>query len=291
VPIIANGIRAYLIVMMGHLSGMTAAVGADHLVYGWVFFGLVMLILFWIGSFWREDDQVETTPENAPAPVMARAAPLKATATVAIASVVVAVLWPVYVMHLDRDIGGTAGRSIDVPGIPEKWDASTTKVAEWVPEYTGTPARFQQTYRNGSRVVGIYLAAYRNQRPGSQLITSANTMVANSDRDWENVDEQTRSVDLGSQQLTVRQNRLHSQAKKLLIWRWYRLDTDDTTSPHIAKILLAKNKLLGRGDDGAEIVVTAQYEDKPDEAVPVLTEFLNDMLPAMRKGLIDAPAL
>jgi len=37
VPIIANGLRAYMIVMIGHLSGMTLAVGVDHLIYGWVF--------------------------------------------------------------------------------------------------------------------------------------------------------------------------------------------------------------------------------------------------------------
>jgi exosortase A len=290
VPIIANGIRAYLVVMMGHLSGMTVAVGADHLVYGWAFFGLVMLILFWIGSFWREDHPVKATPESVAAPVITKSAPLKATATVAIATVAVAALWPAYVMHLDRQIGNIAGNKIDVPGIPGKWDASTSRFTDWTPEYMGTPARFQQTYRSRSRAVGIYLAEYRNQRPGSQLITSANMLVADKDHDWKNVDEQIRSVDLGSQQLAVRENQLHSLAKKLLVWRWYRVATEETTSPQIAKIILAKNKLLGRGDSGAEIVVTTQYEDKSEEAVPVLREFLNDMLPAIRKGLIDAPA-
>jgi exosortase A len=55
VPIVANWLRAYMIVMIGHLSSMKLAVGVDHLIYGWLFFGLVMLILFWVGSFWRED--------------------------------------------------------------------------------------------------------------------------------------------------------------------------------------------------------------------------------------------
>ena len=54
VPVLANGARAYMIVMIGHLSNMQLAVGIDHYIYGWVFFGLVMLLLFWIGSFWRE---------------------------------------------------------------------------------------------------------------------------------------------------------------------------------------------------------------------------------------------
>ena len=46
-----------MIVMTGHLSDMQLAVGVDHLIYGWIFFGFVMLLLFWIGSFWREDDK------------------------------------------------------------------------------------------------------------------------------------------------------------------------------------------------------------------------------------------
>src|SRR5450830_1069168 len=54
VPIVANGVRAYLIVMLGHLSNMRLAVGIDHLVYGWLFFGLVALLLFWFAARWRE---------------------------------------------------------------------------------------------------------------------------------------------------------------------------------------------------------------------------------------------
>ena len=56
VPIVANWMRAYMIVMLGHLSGNRLAVGADHLIYGWVFFGVVMVLLFWIGARWREDE-------------------------------------------------------------------------------------------------------------------------------------------------------------------------------------------------------------------------------------------
>ncbi len=48
---LANTLRAYIIVMLGHFSDMKVATGADHLIYGWVFFGLVMFLLFWIGGF------------------------------------------------------------------------------------------------------------------------------------------------------------------------------------------------------------------------------------------------
>ena len=63
VPIIANWLRAYMIVMIGHLSGNKLAVGVDHLIYGWVFFGFVMLLMFVIGARWSE-----VVPKNAPPP-------------------------------------------------------------------------------------------------------------------------------------------------------------------------------------------------------------------------------
>ena len=68
VPIIANGMRAYMIVMIGHLSGMKLATGVDRLIYGWLFFGLRMFIMFWIGRYWREDELPAPLPAAAPAP-------------------------------------------------------------------------------------------------------------------------------------------------------------------------------------------------------------------------------
>lgn len=57
VPIIANGIRAFGIMVIGYATDMQHAVGADHLVYGWFFFLFVLIILFFIGSF-GNDPQV-----------------------------------------------------------------------------------------------------------------------------------------------------------------------------------------------------------------------------------------
>ncbi|MBS0404567.1 MAG: exosortase A, partial [Proteobacteria bacterium] len=37
VPLVANWVRAYLIVLLGHVSGNTIATGVDHLIYGWLF--------------------------------------------------------------------------------------------------------------------------------------------------------------------------------------------------------------------------------------------------------------
>lgn len=49
VPVIANGLRAFGIILTAHLTDNEYAVGVDHLIYGWIFFGIVMFLLFLLG--------------------------------------------------------------------------------------------------------------------------------------------------------------------------------------------------------------------------------------------------
>jgi exosortase A len=55
VPIVANGLRGFGLVMLGHYSGSAAAVDADHVLYGWVFFSIVLLLLILAGLPFRQD--------------------------------------------------------------------------------------------------------------------------------------------------------------------------------------------------------------------------------------------
>lgn len=58
VPVIANGFRAFGIIIIGYLSDMEHATGADHLVYGWFFFAFVLILLFFIGSIGAENTKL-----------------------------------------------------------------------------------------------------------------------------------------------------------------------------------------------------------------------------------------
>jgi len=64
VPIIANGLRAFLMILIGYLSDMQAAVGFDHLVYGWLFFAIVMVLLFVIGHYMSDEQAVSNAESN-----------------------------------------------------------------------------------------------------------------------------------------------------------------------------------------------------------------------------------
>jgi exosortase A len=58
VPVIANGFRALGIITLGHLLGSAQAVEADHILYGWIFFSIVILILIALGLPFRQDQPV-----------------------------------------------------------------------------------------------------------------------------------------------------------------------------------------------------------------------------------------
>ena len=56
VPIIANGLRGLGIVYLGYLLGSAQAAAADHIIYGWIFFSVVILVLIALGLPFRQDE-------------------------------------------------------------------------------------------------------------------------------------------------------------------------------------------------------------------------------------------
>jgi hypothetical protein len=66
VPILANGVRAFATIYIAQFVGAERASGFDHIVYGWVFFALVvgaMLAGAW-RWFEREPGDFGWTPET-----------------------------------------------------------------------------------------------------------------------------------------------------------------------------------------------------------------------------------
>jgi exosortase A len=71
VPIVANGLRALGIVVLGSVLGSAEAAAADHIIYGWVFFSIVMLLLILVGLPFREDHRPEAPPPAPARPIRA----------------------------------------------------------------------------------------------------------------------------------------------------------------------------------------------------------------------------
>ena len=283
VPIVANGVRAYLIVMTGHLSDMQLAVGVDHLVYGWIFFGLVMLLLFWIGSFWREDhlDETVSVENSSSASLESSSVPIKSTLGMAGLVVAVAMIWPVYLNYLNNKSDVRPISEISVADLSGKWSTASASLTDWIPGYIGSPRQFIGHFYHENKHVGLYITYYRNQDQDNKLVSSSNVLVSDRDSRWRNMDGSKRNISLGDAPFTVHQNQLHASKERLLIWRWFWLIGYETADPYVAKMIQALNRVWGNGDDGAEIIIAAGYEHDPEEAAAVLREFMADMKPVI----------
>ncbi len=197
VPIFANGIRAILIVLLGHFSDMQLATGADHLVYGWFFFGVVMFLLFWIGSFWRdsidETDQVGTSavdssPDNLNKPEMSPHSASKQAAkhpvsyrqfiVCTLLFALVLSIWPVWHGHIYRfeSVNVKAGISQSVNSLT----LCEQCVIEYEPQFKNADLTLNRKVLWGqNRVqVGIYATTYYSWKGDGELISSVNRTIA-----------------------------------------------------------------------------------------------------------------
>jgi exosortase A len=290
VPVLANWFRAYMIVMIGHLSDGKLAHGVDHLIYGWVFFGLVMFLLFWIGSSWR--DPVAGEGGDSGTVTSARGVSVSAVHRMAAAAGVLAIAaaWPLYAAYLDRP-SGTAGKLIlPTPVSAGGWSLAAEPLTDWRPHYDGAAASVFQVYRKGDRVVAVHLGFYRDQHKGAELLTTTNFMVMQKHPVWANVGESRRKEDLGDGPTDIRQTLLRSAGQRLLIWDWFHLSGRDVVSLYVGKLLLARDRLLGRGDDAAAIILATPYEGRREDAEETLRQFVREMLPSIEVALKQAGA-
>ena len=295
VPIVANWVRAYLIVMLGHLSNNKLAAGVDHLVYGWVFFGVVMFVMFMLGARW-----VEPPPATGPASAstaarasFAAVSPAWLWSMVGLAALVVAV--PPWAARAADTADVDAGVSTLVLPPPRNgWRVAAPAGRAFKPSFQQATSILEQSYARDGRSVGLYLAYYRHQDHDRKLVSSNNVLVPSQDAAWVPIASGQREVTLDGRAVGVRTLRLRpasalnaSDAEPVRVaWQLYWVGGRFTASDARAKLLLALGKLTGRGDDGAVIVVHA--DDDQGQAQARLEAFLADNMPAIVSQLLRA---
>lgn len=285
VPIVANWLRAYIIVMLGHLSGNKIAAGVDHLIYGWVFFGFVMLLLFWVGARWREDDEpVRDDARAGSSSIAMPGARLSSIVAAALVTLLVVAAGPVWAAYLDHRADADS-RIVKVPPPQDAggWQRQEQQATEWRPLYQGARASLFETYARDGQTIVLYLAAYRNQKQGSELINSQNMMIRQKHPVWSNVGEARRVEAIGASNQPIRRTLLRSPGQRLVLWDWFVVGGEDVVNPYMGKLLQARDQILGRGDDGVAIIVAAPYEETPERAEQALRDFIASM-----RGSIDA---
>lgn len=274
VPIFANGVRAYVIIMLAHYTQNRIAVGIDHLIYGWFFFSVVMGLLFFIGSHWREDEDETPAPAAISTPSMLPTTPARVPLAVVLAAVLALcppALSSTWLVDTPVKVG-----MLEAPPVAYPWTLSAAEPVH--PRFVGAAAEVSQSYTAGARPVHLYVAYYATERQGEELISDQNNLTRGSS--WTLIDARTVEVRLNGAPLEVRQHTLRSRRGQTRVaWIWYSVSGQHTLSPIVAKWLRVKNWLLRRPYVGAAFVLsvdqgatsTAQLQDFLDHC-PTLAE-------------------
>lgn len=283
VPIVANWLRAYGIVMIGHTSGMELATGVDHLVYGWLFFGIIMFIMFWIGSYWREDEQPAPAAAAQEVPTLAAAhGPAKSLVPIAVAVVAVSAAWPAFAAYNDSANHNPRPVVLAEPavGLP-----AASGFPAWRVHYMEPDTRLERSYRaqDGSPVL-LQMLYYRNQSKQKGLISSVNRLVGEKDA-YHEISSALRTETLGGRSLPLRETVLRGPDGPLLVWHSMWVDGRYLSSNVVGKLRQAQGKLWFRGDDGALVVLAVPAVDGQDAARATLRAFTAQHFAALDAAL------
>jgi len=292
VPVVANWMRAYLIVLLGHLSGNKLATGVDHLIYGWLFFGIVIMLMFVVGARWAEHPQALPAAASSPS-----AAPPSVNATrLWSITLCLAVLLAAPQLALWALARGDATGPVQLAApnaLAAAWQ-SAPAAARFKPAFDNPSAEINQSYASQGKTVGLYLGYYHRQDYQHKLVSSSNTLVTSKDANWAQVASGTHTANVGDQPVKVRTAQLRSAAlldqgntMRLAVWQVYWINGTLTSNDYLAKVYNALYRLAGRGDDAAVIIVYTG-QDSAGNSGAVLENFLSTNYAAIDQLLRNA---
>ncbi len=279
VPILANWVRAYFIVLLGYLSGNKIAVGVDHILYGWVFFGIVIFLMFWIGSRWHEAPEDERARA-----VVKQSAGLGRTRWLGALPVLLAVaIFPPVFKVLDAPVPAFPV-TLAPPAPASGWQVAEQQSLEYRPVYVGARAEATQFYTaaGDADMVGVYAAWYFAQRDGSEMIGWGNGPAPGT-RAGVSLVRTARTLAVHDQ--AVRENLISTPHGRVLTWHWYRMNGRTLVGDVEAKLRLAVDRLLGQSDESAVVVLFTAVGSDEDAARARLETFLGSHGAAVEQAL------
>lgn len=284
-PLLANWVRAYLIVMLGHLSSNELATGADHLVYGWVFFGLIMMLMFWLGSRFAdplpEADQLGRPGNDTSAKSAYRGlAPLLAGLLM-----VTAGLWSTGLR--EASTLGAEHLSLGSPPVGFEPDDAENPGLGTVPG-ADAELRWRADGPAGSSV-HVYVGYVAYQRQEARAVASTSVVVSSQDKRWQVLGAQLiDEAGMQQEQLSLR-GREPSVEGEWRVRRFYWVDGWFGINRIEAKLRGLWQLASGRGDAAAMVVLAVRGAPDPDQELSQQWQRLRDPLNGRLRDLGSTP--
>lgn len=271
VPILANGARAWGTIYAAQFVGVQKAAGFDHIVYGWIFFALVLAAV--IAGGWRFFDRPLDVPmidaaRIGASPFLSRMATATIAATGALlglAALVGAVLcWAVMAERLAAPLPA----AIDLPEVPGWHRVDYAPTIWWEPRAGGAGHRLLGRYADDrGHAVDVFYALYAGQGEGREAGGfGEGALMPSSPWAW-----QGKGPDFAD----ARSERLlgHGAVERLAV-TWYRTGPVTTGSNSRLKLAVIADHLLLRARPTAMLIVSAEEGQHGPRAADAIGRFL-----------------
>lgn len=272
VPVIANGFRAFGTIYAAVLTSVATATGFDHIVFGWIFFALVMAAVLAIG--WRWFDRAPDAPafdaDGLQGPVRW---PLNSVAA-AMLVLMTAVVFPGWGNAIAARAQPLPAH-IDLPEVAGWTRAPMSVRAPWAPSYPGADHYLIGRYADGAgNAVDLAIAVYGGQWEGHELV-GYGIGVLGTEGPWLRVRD-LDALDGGSVMLIRAPGPVERQ-----VATWYRIGNMVTSNDTEVKIETLKSKLFGGPQRGVAVHLSAEVLPGYDPRA-AMTKFLAALGPIDR---------
>lgn len=245
IPILANGVRAWGTIFVAHHVDPEFAAGFDHVVYGGIFFALVIALTLAAG--WRFFDRDPADPEYGPVPVTSRTRPagVHVVAGVGLALVLLPLLWSAAIAGSGR----TPAPDFALPAI-RGWEALAVR-SDWRPHFAGADLMRVGRYRDGAgREVDLAIAVFARQDEGRELVGFGQG-AANAGNGWTWMEDAPAPPN-------GRAERIVSRGLVREVVSFYRIGDSVTGSGARVKFETMKSRLLGGPQRAVAVLVSAE---------------------------------
>ena len=282
VPIVANGVRAYGIIMIAHLSDYALAIDIDHVIYGFIFLGVVLLCLLGVGALLRED-HLDSESGALATNLAAVHKPEKRSggysAQILSAAAAILAIFAVQISILTAKAPPTSLATIRYePMLGSVWQAVANEdESSWKPDFRGMDAHLQQSYRRDGEQVDLHVAYYDYQREGAEVVSDLNRLVG-ARSDWQLLEADPVRVQVGHSELSINSALVQSRRRTFLVWYWYWIGGEDTSSRVTGKLLEMRATVMGGERAGAVIALASEVKEDRERVEALLKSFLQQAL-------------
>ena len=263
VPLVANGIRAYGIILIAHYSGYRYAMGVDHFIYGGVFFGVIIFVLFATGRAFS--DRAEELSARSSSPSRAMSSGNGINVLLAVAFVFGLTLTPKF---LSEKIDARSDRSrLITPDFAEihGWALESSRESRLHSRFPGAAIHVAAPYETGNGSVLLQVGIFQSDGPESELVSSNNSLF--DKKTW----RFSGDADVGN--LSTEQNRfvVNSGDEQHLVQWWYQVGGDVFVSGLAAKFREGWLKLQGGYICSLIVVIDLPFDSAaPEQATDLL---------------------